>query len=161
MSIKRLINREIKAKQEFLIGRVLSVRELKYGDPTNLTHYVWYADVDVGGNRVLRDVPIKSAGSGTRFYASQDQTVLLKRNAAGRFDIVGPADRQVSQVIVKEYSLADQSQTSQTTLGFSFRKEAFEFYEGPTPGTPGTSLWADGTTPFPKVTIIDAQGNEV
>ena len=64
MSLKGLINREIKAQKEFLVGRVLTIRELKPGDPLNGDKRVWYCDVDVGGNRILRDVLIKTAGSG-------------------------------------------------------------------------------------------------
>ena len=161
MSLKGLINREIKAQKEFLVGRVLTIRELKPGDPLNGDKRVWYCDVDVGGNRILRDVLIKTAGSGTRFYASQDQTVLLRRNTAGRYDVIGPADRQVGQTVFKEYALIDRSESSSTTLGFSYRREVFDYYKGPTPPTAGTSLWNDGNTPFPKVTTIDAQGNEV
>ena len=41
LSLKGLINREIKAQKEFLVGRVLTIRELKPGDPLNGDKRVW------------------------------------------------------------------------------------------------------------------------
>ena len=143
------------------VWRVLTIRELKFGDPLGTASRIWVADINVGGNRILRDVPIKGNAPGSRFYAARGQSVLMKRNANGRFDVVGPADRTLGIEVKKEYDLTTQTIDTQSNLGFSFRAEVFEFYKGPTPPTAGTSIWNDGSTPFPKTTTIDANGNEV
>lgn len=157
--LKPFVRREILARQD-RVGRVVSQRELKPrnsgGSP------VWVCDVDIGANRLIRNVPIKATSSaGARFYAERGQTVLLRRNTQGRYDIVGPADRLSSIAGISTYEVGDSTALTAAQLGFTFQREPFEFYQGPTPPTPGTSLWNDGVTPFPLVRILDADGNEV
>lgn len=154
--IKGLIRREIEARKD-LVGTVLKKRELVQFDGTGATG-VWVVDVDVGGNRVLRDVPVKAGSDGSRFYADINQTVLLRRNTQGRFDVIGPADRVAAQAVEKEYDLQAGTEVSSRSVGFTVNKVPFEFYQG---GGVGASRWNDGVTPFPKVQILDGDGNEV
>lgn len=153
---KQLVRREILARRD-LVGTVLVQRELRPfnagGSP------VWACDVDVGGNRILRDVPIKGSGSGQRFFAERGQTVLLRRNKQGRYDVVGPADTLTGAAVVKTYVIGNVAETSTANQGFDFERVPFEFYEGT--GVPGGSLWNDGTTPFPLVRLVDADGNPI
>lgn len=157
--IKPFIRREIKARQD-LVGTVISDKFLKAANAGGSP--VWVCDVNVGGEKVLRNVRIKgSSAQGSRFYADRGQTVLLRRNTQGRFQIIGPADKIASIAGVNRYTIGNATATTAAQLGFTFEVVAFEFYEGPSPPTPGTSLWNDGVTPFPLVRILDADGNPV
>ena len=72
----------------------------------------------------------------------------------GRFDIIGPADRAIGTLVKKIYTIDLPTETSSANLGFSFKKEAFEYY-----GL--NAAWNDGVTPFPKETITDPDGNPI
>lgn len=151
--LKPFVRREIKARQD-RVGTVMgdmTLREYNAGAAP-----VWVCDVDIGSNRLLRDVPIKANASGSRFYAQRGQSVLLRRNTQGRYDIVGAADRLSAPGNVKTYILGTATPVSDTPQGFVTIVDPFEFYEGPTSGTPGTSLWNDGSTPFPSVRVVSA-----
>lgn len=161
MSLQQLIRREILSRREFITGTVLRSPSLRPYDETGSASHVWTVDVEVGGQRPLFDVPAKAGSDGSRRYAQRGSTVLLRRNAQGRFEVVGPGDRAAAFIEVKEYDIGDPTPTATDTLGFSSRREPFEFYKGPTPGVPGTSFWNDGDNPFPKLTIIDPNGNPV
>lgn len=157
--IKRLMRREIAARSETKVGTVLSIRRLE--DVDGQGSATWVVDVDVGAGEVLRSVNVKAGADGERFYAGLGQTVKLARNTMGRFDVIGPGDRVNSVASVKTYQLGIDVPTASANVGLSIERVAFEFYKGPTPGTPGTSLWNDGQTSFPLVRIIDGDGNPV
>jgi hypothetical protein len=86
-------------------------------------------------------------------------TVLLRRNAAGRYEVVGPGDRVNAFQTKKTYNFGNASVVATTTTGFSFRQETFSFYRNI--ANPGASFWNDSVTPFPKITTIDPAGNPV
>lgn len=157
--LKTLIAREIRVKEPTIVGTVIRRREMKVFDQSAGGSPVWVCDVEVGSNRFLKDVPIKAGSDGSRFYADIGQTVQLKQNALGRYQVIGPGDLLASALVIKYYSLTTGNETSSALQGFTFQKVAFEFYKGPTPPTAGTSLWSDGVTPFPFTRIVDANGN--
>ncbi len=43
-------------------------------------------------------------------------------------------------------------------MGFTSTREVFDFYKG---GGVGFSFWNDGVNGFPKITVLDEDGNEV
>ena len=154
--MRTLIRREFLARKEFITGRVLTQPSITSFDVAGST--VWVVAVDVGGFRHLEDVPVKMV-NGSRGYATTDSSVLLRRNTAGRYDIVGPADRSTGITKKKTYTIDTPTETSATDLGFTFRLETFIWYA--TAGPASVSAWADGLTTFPKLTITDADGNPV
>lgn len=151
---KGAVRREIRARRD-LVGTVVSQRELR--EFNTLSAPVWVCDVDIGSNRLLRNVPIKGAETGQRFFAERGQAVLLRRNSQGRYDIVGPSDKLAGVAVKKTYAVGVTTVVATTNEGFNVVPEPFEFYQGPTPPTVFTSLWNDGSTPFPLVRILDAE----
>jgi hypothetical protein len=126
-AIKDIFRRERRAHSEFMIGTSLKDPELVLYDAVAP---VWTIDVDVGGRRILKDVPVKAVASGGRFYAGLGQTVLLKRNAQGRFDVVGSADRKAGVAVVKSYDIESQLVTATGSAGFAVVPQPFDFYMG-------------------------------
>ena len=156
--LRKLIRQEIINRREFMVGTILDTPEVKAFDGSGGTGGPrWVAPVTIGSNRHLKNVPIKAV-NGTRHYARRGSTVLLRRNVSSRFEVIGPGDRRAAVQIVKTYVPGNLTAQSTANIGFSFREETFEFYEG---AGPPNSLWNDGSTPFPKVTIIDGDGNPV
>lgn len=155
MSLRQVIRQEVKSRTEFIVGTMLSSPEYAAFDDS--LNPVWTATVEVGGDFPLSRVPVKSV-NGSRSYASRGATVLLRRNAQGRYEVVAPGDRRSSFRTRKKYTFGNSTPIESTVFGFSVRVEAFEFYQGT--GAPN-SLWNDGVTPFPKETIIDANGDPV
>lgn len=158
---KELITREIRSKEQTITGTVIRRREMKNFDQSAGGSPVWVCDVEIGSNRFLKNVPIKAGSDGSRFYADLGQTVQLKRNALGRFQVIAPGDRASAVEVTKFYDPLTGAETAEELEGFSFQVVAFEYYEGPTSGTPGTSRWNDGTTPFPLTLLVDGNGNPV
>lgn len=153
--LRQIIRQEVQARTEFLVGTMLSSPEYKAFD--NSLGPRWTATVEIGGDHPLFDVPVKAV-NGSRAYASRGATVLLRRNAQGRYEVVAVGDRQSAFRTRKTYTFGNSTPISTTVVGFSVRLEPFEFYQGT--GAPN-SLWNDGVTPFPKETVIDANGNPV
>lgn len=159
MSLRRLVRQEIISRQQYIMGKVLSVRERRDFDAG--TSPVWVADIDVGGERVMRNVLIKT-NNGTVRYAELGQTVMVDLGAKGRATVMGPGDRVVGTTEVKDYVIETGVDAgSGVDFGFSHARRPYDFYQGPTPGTPGTSLWSDGVNGYPKIAILDPLGNEV
>lgn len=137
MSEKRLIRREIQAIRQTIRGRVI-------GDPYQLafdlsgSNFPVYVapGVDVGGNRILERVPIKINGPQARLYARNGAPVFLEKDAQGRYQIVGPADRapQQGNLITVDEDVALQPATTVVDgAGFSTERQPFLFYKGTTP----------------------------
>ncbi len=157
--IRALIRREMRSRTEFLTGKVLTqptVIEFGPGGPGSET--VWVVDVDIGSNRRLEDVPVK-ANNRERGYAGLGQAVLLHRNTAGRYEVTGPADKAAGVTAIKRYTVDVATPTDTANLGFTFRQETFIFYA--TAGPVSASAWNDGITPFPKLTVLDGDGDPV
>lgn len=126
MSTERnLIRQEIKARQQFIRGTVLRDPELRLVDGTN---QMWVTDVQVLGKRPLFNVPIKTANRGI-FFAELGQIVLLARNLQGKFEIIGPGDRNIVEKVVKTYAVTGAN-TATANQGFSVIVDPFEFYQG-------------------------------
>jgi len=126
-SLKDLFRQERRAHREFLLGTVVSRPALVLFDGTNA---MWVVDVDVGSARLMRDVPVKGVAQGGRFYADIGQTVLLRRNAQGRFDVVSSGDRKAGVAVVKDFDLTVQASTGTSALGFTVIERPFDFYQG-------------------------------
>lgn len=156
--LRQLIRREIKRRQEFITGRVLTEPNLLQFGLTPGTESTWVVDVDIGSNRRLESVPVKTYNR-RRTYASVGSTVLLRRSTQGRYEVVGPGDRKHGTLTTTKYVIDVVTPQSSADAGFSSRLETFIWYA--TAGSGGSSAWADGVTPFPKRTVIDADGNPV
>jgi len=130
VTISKVIVREINARRPTIMGKVVSQRyrlEFQAGQ-----FPVWVADVDVGGERVFRDVPIKGGTDGTVRYADRGQTVALSRNSLGRFDIIGPGDRLIGTTVVKDYVVSTGADAGTgVDFGFTSAAEPYSFYRGP------------------------------
>lgn len=151
-NVRQLIKREIQSSREYIVGQVLTQPEISLYTPLST---MWVCDVTIGDDlRRLEKVPIKALINGDRGYARAGQTVLLRKNTAGRYDIIGPADRVTGKVVKKTYTIDLPTETSSANLGFATRREPFEYY-----GI--NAAWNDGVTPFPLVTITDPDGNPI
>ncbi len=129
---KELIRREFLSRKELLVGTVIGSRRPDRFDGTSPgAGVMWLCDVEIGSNNPLLNVPIKSGADGGRFYANAGQTVLLRRNLLGRFQVVGPGDRVAAQMEVIEYGAVSKDIVVQTQQGFTEVVDAFEFYQGP------------------------------
>lgn len=158
--LKNLIRREVKARAQTIIGTVVTTRVLTQFDQTATGSPVWTCSVDIGTKRLLPNVPIRTTGKDGLAYADVGRSVQLRRNAQGRFEVVGPGDHVVGAMVVKQYD-ADGVETSSVNQGYSSETLPYSYYAGPTPGVPGTSRWNDGSTSYPFVRVIDADGNPV
>lgn len=157
---QRTIRREIEASNEELRGTMASELRQTFFRPAQLTAAVWVGDVIVNSNRVLRDVPVKINGQRARSYAAVGRPVILRRNARGRWQVIGPADRKVAQGKLVELDLDTDVSVAAGLTGFTTRREVFDFYKGnePTsffdPATDVDSLvWIDMTDPA-VVTVV-------
>ena len=158
---KGLIKREMSSRRELRQGTVITIQTLKNFDVSGVAGApgapCWVVDVETSGNNILRDVPIKASGSGSRFYADRGQAVLMRRNADGRYQIVAPGDRKAAPASLKYYNLLTQNQSGATVnLGFTFNRQEFHYYEG---DGSTFSRWNDGVTPWNVVLLVDADGN--
>lgn len=159
--LKNLINREQKAVKQQIRGKIMSDPVQKNFDTAGALQFTWVCDVDIGSNRLLRDVPVKINGPKARFYSRRDSPVFLEKDSQGRYQIIGPADKgpQQGRICFLDEDTGIVSPT--TPVGFTLVVRPFEFYQGPTPPTPGTSFWNDGVHGFPEITKLDQDGNEV
>lgn len=161
--MQKAIRREIGAREPFLLGTVISDMEMARADDSDSDSgtgaWSWCCDVDIGENRHLRNV-IVHAVNGQRRYARRGMSVLLRRNQAGRYDIVAPGDTVTATMEITYYDL-DGVETGSGTLGYTFDRKPLEFYKGPTPGVPGTSLWNSPLYHWNYVRIVDGDGNPV
>lgn len=129
MTVRKIIARELRARRPIIMGKVISQRyrlEFQAGK-----YPVWAADVDVGGGRILRNVPIKGGTDGSVRYADRGQTVSLNRNSLGRFDIIGPGDKRIGITIVKDYIVTGADAGTGVDFGFVSAAQPYSFYRGP------------------------------
>jgi len=150
-NLHKLVRREIKNMQENIVGTVLS--KLTLSDFDNQGSGVWVCDVEIGSNNYLKDVPVKALSN--RFHAQLGQSVLLRKNARGRYEVIGPGDRIAKPIRRIGYNLSTQIGGTPVDIGFSFDRVAFSYYATV---TGGFSYWDDGVTPFNLVRIVDADG---
>lgn len=126
-----LIRRELANKFQLKVGTVIgAVRAVRFDGAAPGAGVMWVCDLEIGSNRPLLSVPVKAGADGSRFYANLGQTVLLRRNLNGRFQVVGPGDTVAAQQQTKEYNLDTQALVTTTQLGFAQQVDPFEFYQG-------------------------------
>ena len=157
--LKELIRRENLSIKQQIRGRMMSDPVQKNFDVIGIAQLTWVADVDIGGDQLLRDVPIKINGPKARFYARRDSPVFLEKNEQGRYQVIGPADRQRQQGTLCLLDEDDGIVSQAGAIGFDLVVRPFEFYINT--GVPGESFWNDGVHGFPEITKLDADGNEV
>lgn len=134
MSQKQLIRRELKAARERIRGRVIGDPYPLAFDPSGSNFPVFVAPgVDTGGVRLLERVPIKINGPQARLYARNGSPVFLEKDAQGRYQIVGPADRAPQAGSLKTINEDTDVTTAANGVGFTTVREAFEYYQGVTP----------------------------
>lgn len=150
---QKLIERDIRARQEVRRGTVLTEPKLLNYDTAALERTVYVVDVDIGGSRPIRDVPVQSAsGLGGRAYARQGKGVEIQRNAGGRWMVIGASDRIKNTATVQLLSETTEIATAGTSEGVTFGRRALDYYSN-------NLAW--GTIGFGNDVILDAQGNEV
>lgn len=129
---KQFVRREIIARERDFVALVISQPRLIDFDQTVDGAPIWSCDLDIGGNRVVKNVPIKPNGAGSRFYAQLNQTVLVRRTALGRLFVISPGDRVLGPRNTTSYSLETGDQVTAGTESFTREFFPFEFYMGPT-----------------------------
>ncbi len=128
---KELIRREFLSRKELLVGTVVGERRPDRFDGTAPgAGVMWVCDVEIGSNNPLLNVPIKAGADGGRFFSGLGQTVLLRRNLLGRYQVVGPGDRVAGQMEIIEYGAVSKDVVVQTQQGFAQVIDPFEFYQG-------------------------------
>lgn len=151
--IQKLIDRDIRAKQEIRRGTVLTEPKILNMDASLLDRTVFVVDVDIGATRPLFDVLVKSAtGEGNRAYARQGMAVEIARNAGGRWIVTGSADRITSTSCVQLLDESNDSVGAAPNEGFTWGTRAFDYY---------SSNLAWGVKGFGNQVILDVDGNEV
>ncbi len=154
---KKLINREIAAAAQVLRGTVVTNPAQKAFNPGGASSFTYVVDVDIGATKLLRDVPVKVFGSASRTYARIGSPVFLQRDVHGRYQVVAPSDRVTQPAVIQEYDEADESDIAAGSVGFTVSREPFEYYAN----VGGDSLWANGSDGFPRIRVLDGDGNEV
>ena len=129
-AIKQLIRREIISREREFVATVISNPSMVDFDQSASGAPTWVVDLDIGGNRPAKNVPIKASGSGDRFYAQLGQTVLVRRTALGRLYVIGPGDRTAGSLVETVYSLETGNPSTVTTTEFVRRFFPLEYYQG-------------------------------
>jgi hypothetical protein len=158
--LKQLIKRELKFRQEHIVGTVLNDLKILQFDQSGTGAPVWVASIDIGSNRVLQDVIVLAGVDGTRRYAKVGRSVILRQNTMGRYDVVGPADRIGSLANVKTYTVGVAAPVTTGGTGFQYFRVPFIWYAN-LPNPPNAGRWNDGVSPFPFTQIQDADGNPI
>lgn len=171
--LKRLISREIKTRRDRIRGKIVTDPSFRVFDPGGAQFLTPVADVDVGGDQILRDVPVKISGPKARFYAKLGSPVWLEKDAQGRYQITAPADRIAKQGNVIEIDEDTEVVTTGGSTGFTVVREAYPYYQGVTPWSffdpatdPDTIVWLrayDRLTGLPSNIVVasDADGADV
>lgn len=150
---QRLISRDIRARQELRRGTVLTDVRVVDFDTSGLTSTVFVVDVDIGANRVIQNVVVKSStGQGAREFAQQGKAVEIQRNAGGRWIVIGPSDRIRGTGQVQLLDESTDTATASTDEGFGFGRRVFTYYAD-------NGAW--GVAGFGNSVALDASGNEV
>ncbi len=160
MSLNDLLRRDRRAHDKLVRGTIVSSpKRIKL--KSSQTEFTWVVDVDVNSNRPLLNVPIKIGPARSRSYAQLGRPVFVTRGTEGRWQVVGPADRVLAPITVTLWDEEADTTSAGTPIGATYERIPFSFFRGPTPGTPGTSLWADGVTPFGGSRMIDGDGDPI
>jgi len=129
--LTQLIHREMRARSELLVGTVVGeLRPVRFDDDQVGAGVMWVVDVEIGSNRPLFSVPVKAGSDGGRFFANLGQTVLLRRNLLGRWQVVGPGDRRHGVRTTTEYDLTTGAAMGSAQDGSTIVIDPFEYYQG-------------------------------
>lgn len=151
---QKLIDRDIRAKQELRRATVLTEPRAFNFDPAFLDRTVFVVDVDLPGSpRPIRDVVVKSStGSGGRAYAQVGKAVEIQRNAGGRWIVIGAADRITTVGKAQELDEATDSFGASAPTGFTSLRKPYGFY---------AANGVYGQAGYGNTLIVDGDGNEV
>ena len=155
--LRDFVKREVRAGGESITGTVLTPPKLKNFGAGESS--VWVADVAIGSNRQLKNLPIKGGANRSRSYADLGQSVNLRRNTGEKFQIVGPGDKIIAVTQIKTYTIGDINPLATTQQGQQILRRPFSYYKGDLPGAPNSGLW--GTAGFPKIDTVDGDGNPI
>lgn len=135
--LRHLIGSEIRslATQQRIRGRIVSEPAQKFFDPSGTGQPTYVCDVDIGAERILRDVPVKINGPKARFYAQVGFPVYLDRDGQGRYQVTAPADRVPSTGAVIEIDEDTDTELDGGIVGNTVVRQPFEWYAGDTPET--------------------------
>jgi hypothetical protein len=147
-ALKQLIRREVIGREREFVATVITNPRLKDQDQSGDGSPNWVCDLDLGGNRPAKNIPIKASGGGNRFYAQLNQTVMVRRTALGRLYVIGPGDRAIGTLTTTSYSLESGDPITAGTTGFSREPFPLEFYMGANAmkGNPSVTFSAGGGT---------------
>lgn len=152
-STQQLVDRDIRSRQEFRRGTVLTDAKRVNYDTSGISSTVFVVDVDIGTNRPVRDVIVKSSsGIGGRAYAAVGKPVDIQRNQGGRWFCVGASDRVRSVGLAVEFDEATETFGAAVNDGFTSRRRPYSYYE---------DNLAYGTAGYGSAEIVDGDGNEV
>lgn len=151
---QKLLQRDIRAGQEVRRGTVLTnPKRLNY-DPAQVNSNLYVVDVNIGGSRPMRNVPVKSiSGLGGRSFALPGKAVEVQRNAGGRWIVIGPADRVQATGTTQLFNEASQSTVLSNGVGFRQVPRFFNYWQI------AGNAW--GSRGFGDTIILDGDGNEV
>lgn len=128
---KQNIGREIRSQRELLVGTVIGeMRADRFDGDSPGAGVLYVCDVEIGSNNPLLNVPIKGGSDGGRWFALLGQTVLLRQNLRGRYQVIGPGDRRAALLTTIDYDLTTQAAVLTTSAGFQENVDPFEFYQG-------------------------------
>jgi len=148
--LKRLITREVQASagRARIRGTIITAPELRTFDPNGGTAPTFVCSVDIGADRILREVPVKINGPKARFYAQPGFAVYLDRNAQGRYQVVAPADRITQPANITEIDEDTNLAESAGQSGVTIVRQPYIYYAGDGPELlfnpatdPDTLLW--------------------
>jgi len=150
---QKLVSRDIRSQQEFRRGTVLTDAKRVNFDTSGITSTVYVVDVDIDGDRPIRDVIVKStSGIGGRAYARVGLPVEIQRNMGGRWFATGASDRVRSVGAVQLLDLVTETFGTSENIGFTSRRRPYNYYS--------TNL-AYGVRGYGSAEIVDGDGNEV
>ena len=128
--INDLIRRSLKAKASTRIGTVMTTPVMFNMDNSAGGAPVWVVDVEIGSNRLLKNIPVKSGSDRSIEYAKRGMAVKLERTAYGRWVVVGPGDRVTAPLVIKHYDINTKVASSTVSRGFSVFRPGIDYYQG-------------------------------
>lgn len=150
---QKLVDRDIRSRQETRRGTVLTDAKRVEFNPAKVNETVFVVDVDIGGNRPVRDVIVKSSsGIGGRAYAAVGKPVDIQRNQGGRWFCVGASDRTRNVGKAQEFDESTETFGPSLNDGFSSLRRPYSYY---------ADNLAYGTAGYGSTEIVDGDDNEV
>lgn len=160
-SLNQVVKKQIEFSRSEKVGTVVSSIKMIDGSSSGSSP-VYAVNVDIGAERLLEDVVIKSVGT-SHFYAQVGSPVLLRKNTRGLFDVVGPADRVVAVKVVKTYDFGVLVPTGTSNSGFQIEVVPYDHFQSTVGAPPGESLYGSGVigSEYNLVRTLDGDGNPI